>query len=124
MRLCQSNEEAAPSHPGFPVEKFEPVLTFLFEWKALELDISLNGTLVSDLDLHLGETFGFSTGPLEEQCHGTGFPLLDPILFIHEKTKEDPHPAMPRGQLNGIDDIEKALQLNLSLGRRYDEVTE
>ena len=100
------------------------MLTFLFEWKALELDISLNGTLVSDLYLHLGEAFGFSTGPLEKQCHGTGLPLLNPILFLHEKAKEDPHPAMPGGQLNGVDDIEKALQLNLSLGRRYDEVTE
>ena len=100
------------------------MLTFLFEWKALELDISLNGTLVSDLHLHLGKAFGFSTGPLEEQCHGTGLSLLNPIPFLHEEAKEDPHPAMPRGQLKGVDDIEETLELNLALGRRYDEVTE
>ena len=118
------NEEAASAHPGFPVKQFEPVLTFLFEWKALELNISLNRTLVTDLHLHCGKAFGFPTGPLEVHCHGTGLPLLNPVAFLHEKPKEDPHATMPGGQLKGVDDIEEALELNLSLGRRYDQVTE
>jgi hypothetical protein len=124
LRFRQSNEEAASAHPGFPVEKFEPVLTFLFEGKTLELDISLNRTLVSDLHLHLGEALGFSTGPLEVQRHGTGLPFLNPVAFLQQKPKENPHSAMPGGQLKGVDNIEKALELNLSLGRRYDQVTE
>ncbi len=100
------------------------MLTFLFEWQALELDISLNGALVPDLHLHLGKAFGFSTGPLEAERHRTGLPLLNPVPFLHEKAEENPHPTMPRGQLKGVDDIEEPLQLNLPLGRRYDEVTE
>ena len=100
------------------------MLTFLFERKALKLDISLNRTLVSDLHLHLGKTFGFSIGPLEVQRHDPGLAFLNPVTFLHQKPEKNPHSAMPCGQLKGIDNVEKTLELNLSLGRRYDEVTE
>ena len=124
FRLRQSNKKAASAHPGFPVEKFEPVLSCLFQWEALKLDISLNRTLMSDLDLHLRQGFGLPPGPPEVHPHGTCPPFLKPVTFLHQEPEEHPHPAVPGGQLEGIDDIEKALELYLSLGRRYDEVTE
>ena len=124
LGLRQAHEEATSPHAAFPVVEFKPVLPFVLERKTLQLHIPLDGTLVPDLHFHLGQPFGLSTGSLEEQGHGTSFPFLHPIPFLHEKAEKDPHPTMSGGQLKGVDDIEQALQLDLSFGRRYDEVTE
>lgn len=118
------HEEATGSNHFFFVVKFQPVFSFVLERKTLQLYVSLDRTSVPDLDLHFRKPVGFATRPLEEERHGGGCLLYGNLAVLENESKKHPHAPMSDRELKCIDDIEKALELDLTLRGRDNQITQ